>query len=223
MSDEHRTREREHWQAIAEQLGLAPEGATSSAAPPPERKTEFRLEKQRSPEPEKTQAAWPEEEAVEPDVAPKGSTFWPPEFKPTFAAEKEQRSQAPPPRPGEAGATEDFAEDDSGRRPRRRGRGRRKERGEPGAPVPEGEALAPEVSRPDEPASEQSAEESSRRGRGRARPRKAKTSNLPADTEKESVGQESAEGDDADEMSDFADWSVPSWNDLIAALYRPGR
>jgi hypothetical protein len=34
---------------------------------------------------------------------------------------------------------------------------------------------------------------------------------------------EEPETDDEEEIDNLSDWNVPSWNDLIASLYRPER
>jgi hypothetical protein len=224
MTDQHRSRERDHWQAIAEQLGLATEGGPSSPAPAAERKMEPRLEKRPAPESERAPVAPPDDEVSGADLTGEGSVYSPAAMEPAFASEAEKgakgRDALPSPATSEL---QETTEDDSERRPRRRGRRPRKERDEPGSPAEHSEASAVGASRLDEPAGEHPDDDSGRRGRGRGRPRKAKPSIPPPEVNKEIVGPESAEEDDVDEMSDFTNWTVPNWNELIASLYRPGR
>ncbi len=43
------------------------------------------------------------------------------------------------------------------------------------------------------------------------------------DTGENGKAQSGNDADDDEPEEDFSDWNVPSWNDLIAALYRPDR
>jgi hypothetical protein len=95
----------------------------------------------------------------------------------------------------------------------------------------EATAMPPEVpAEPEESPSVAASEKRSRRGRGRGRRKKDE----PA-PERE-VGRTDEEeapepADTAPEADDIADedignpstWNVPSWNELIASLYRPDR
>jgi ribonuclease E len=106
------------------------------------------------------------------------------------------------------------------RRRGRRGRGRRSEGGESERQHGQGE----ESGRHDEETSERQG--SGRRGRGRSRQRveDSHQEEEAADLE-ESATEEAADDSDFpdDEQNDFSDWNVPSWQELIASLYRPER
>jgi len=78
------------------------------------------------------------------------------------------------------------------------------------APAPAEEALDQEPQ-----------EQPSRRGRGRGQPARIKAAPPAIETKKEIPSQESAE--ETEDMDDFSKWNVPSWNELIASLYRPQR
>jgi hypothetical protein len=68
-----------------------------------------------------------------------------------------------------------------------------------------------------------------RRGRGRGRSRKARKTEEPTEAtlveeDTEEVEPPAADtDDDSDEVDNLSDWNVPSWQELIASLYRPER
>jgi hypothetical protein len=68
-----------------------------------------------------------------------------------------------------------------------------------------------------------------RSGRGRRRRRKAEVSEAEPDSPRAAAAADAedaaaVEADDGgDELDNLADWNVPSWNELIASLYRPER
>jgi len=120
-------------------------------------------------------------------------------------------------------------EEERPKRGRRRGRrGRREKTEKPPATVAEGNASIPA-------SAEQEEEESPRRrGRRSRKPRESEEEQMveaPALEEEETIDEDSeafvpaAEEDDEDdsEADKLADWNVPSWNELIASLYRPER
>jgi len=58
-------------------------------------------------------------------------------------------------------------------------------------------------------------------GRESAAP-EAETDEFPEDEDHAPAHAPAIDNDDEPE-EDFSDWNVPSWNDLIASLYRPDR
>jgi hypothetical protein len=67
-------------------------------------------------------------------------------------------------------------------------------------------------------------EEDRRRGRGHEKIDEAEAeveaADLPAP---EAIEQEADDDTEIEELGDFSNWNVPSWNELIASLYRPER
>jgi hypothetical protein len=86
-----------------------------------------------------------------------------------------------------------------------------------GEPPSEGEKAAPGSDRP------------KRRGRGRGRQKPVeavKTGRLATPKQEpgaEVVAAEGAEDAELEDVRSLSNWNVPSWNELIASLYRPER
>jgi hypothetical protein len=204
MNDQDRARERDHWQAIAEQLGLAPEP-------------------QETADQERTKA-----EPVEPpgggketarDLAPSASvSAGSMNLVDVSAAPGSMiREQTPELEPARSGAEE--REDD-----KPRGRGRRKRglkesksrRQQDPAQLSSGASIAEK-----EPSTPSKRRE---RGRGRKKPsrtKRAEEEELTAVGTESTTSPEPAQAEDEDEG--YGDWTVPSWSELIASLYRPER
>lgn len=168
MIEPDRDNQRDHWQAIADQLGISDEpapGFRAAEAPKPVR-----------PEPGR------------------------PRTEPAQLQHAEEAAPAQTAQPASADSELPADSDDRPRRGRRRRSG--SERGPRRSPDEEG---------------------GQRRGRGRTR--------RPAPSEEESTEDAPAELElevpvddgEADEIPDMSDWDIPSWNDLIASLYRPDR
>jgi hypothetical protein len=204
-NDPDRAKRLGHWQAIADQLGLSDDKPTpptsKSAAPKPE---------------------------------PAAPRSWADEAP--AAREEIRESAGVPPqveRPAAAKAVEGDREDREGEGPdretrsagrRRRRRGPRRDSNEPGARVESEEETGPEPAgfrEADRPGSRDEAPEAGFRDED-------------ADEEEDEGGDDSAgpeegpgpwrEEDDTDEETvDYSTWSVPSWNEIIAGLYRPER
>jgi hypothetical protein len=104
------------------------------------------------------------------------------------------------------------------RRGRRSGQGRKEQEREPAAAdVGEEPALEAET----EP---EAAEDVEREPRGRRRRVDAKVETEDDDDVDDKTEEADTQEDDTpDEMDDLSDWNVPSWQDLIASLYRPER
>jgi hypothetical protein len=228
MSDPDRTRQREHWQAIAEQLGLSsePEVMPSGSSTPassekriPEPPSKFSQREERQEE-----ASSPAEKESLIPVASQGresSSVMPEPVK------EPERPEVMPPLDREEEAStyaEDRGERSAKTRRGRRGRGPRDKGSVEGK---EGEAHSQEELLSAEPAGRKAARPS-RRGGGQGRGRKerfAVESDKPPGQprEKEPAPPADNEDDDADDLSSLKDWNVPSWNELIASLYRPER
>jgi hypothetical protein len=199
-----------HWQQLAKQLGLPPEPAEQTYAPPsPPVRQEAKPFREETPLPEPVPAS-ASEDITEDAVAPR-------------IEEMPADAESAPP-------AEEKRRPARGRRRGRRG-GRRTE----DIALPAAEHEAPgESERPERAAVEAGEEESppdrSRR-RGRGRPRRKKetadvvesTDALDADTVPSDRPPEPDDesGDDAGE--DMSGWTIPSWQELIDSLYRPDR
>jgi hypothetical protein len=219
MSDQERTRQREHWQAIAEQLGLAPEGEQSAA------------ESEDVAEPAKTERyARPSEEASEVDLLAAETSFsrsvseaGPDDLEQETLHEEEGASEAPSPETHVHSESEEARDE----QPTSRRRGRR-ERSEQSRRAVEGVQNKGKTASLTEEAAPEEPEEEPRRGRDRSRRRKGKPSretdqSTGTESAPEAGGQQSEADDEIEELGDFSNWNVPSWNELIASLYRPER
>jgi hypothetical protein len=130
--------------------------------------------------------------------------------------------------PLEAGVEPEPASDEPDRVRGRRRRGRRGGRGAPAAQEAEGPAPPEGESAEHEGPSDEKRERGRRRGRGR--PRREEIAERPAEVDEEAASEEPVEEpkdkeDDApdDDIDTLSDWNVPSWQELIASLYRPER
>jgi hypothetical protein len=224
MSDQEKTRQRDHWQAIAEQLGLSPEGDAVTEGASPEQ-----------PEPQSRQVyAKPPAQASEPDRAASAAVFSPSppsqpheDFKVNLVEKKEpaperpaQESHVSPPK----GRAEESGGDEPESTPRRRGR--RRGRDEEGGRADRGKRRTEELSL--SPAASARAEPGEQPDRGRGRRRRGRSSpeeepDLASEPEVPAPVDESEADDEIAELGDFSNWNVPSWNELIASLYRPER
>jgi len=220
MSNQERTRQRDHWQAIAEQLGLAPEGEQPPA------------ESEEAVEPAKIQrSATPPEEATEADLSEAETSFSPsePETIPEDLEQDTLHEEESPPatasRESHRHAVSEEAPDEKPERPSRR-RGRRDRSEQSRRPVGGEQNEGQTASLTEDAVPEGSGEEP---GRGRGRRKKGRPSrestDQPAETDiaPEAASQESEADDEIEDLGDFSNWSVPSWNELIASLYRPER
>ncbi len=216
MTDD-RTREREHWQAIAEQLGLSPEQNEEPAARSPGRPP---------PEPVREAEARPDDRQRPPEEA-RHDRYVPSKHAGGEPAESVQKPAVEQARPVEPALVRE-PEDQRGHPPKR-GRGRRNKDG--------GGGERPRSRRSGrEPVAEEGAEAvktepSSPRGRNRGRGGKggrAEPAPAPEPVAEETLAppEMSAVSEDADseDLSNLTkNWNVPSWNELIASLYRPER
>ena len=223
MSDQERTRQREHWQAIAEQLGLAREGEPSPEEP------------EEAVEPYKTEPyARAPADVTEADLSAAETRFAAAEVEAgpeTLEEDQRDEEEAAPQTPVLTSPldaeSEEMADDKRERPSRSRGRRGQRGRSEPSSTAVEEEQKEEDVaSLTEDAAPERSgAELERRRGRrGRGRPSRETTDqSSESESAQETGGQESEADDEIEELGDFSNWNVPSWNELIASLYRPER
>jgi ribonuclease E len=236
MDEQEELRRKQHWQELAEQLGLNPNEAP--AAPPPAERTEpgpvprpavqtRPVLTQREPAPIEDDLTFSREPVIQREATETRVESLAPTSPPMTESEEPASEELPPEPWAEPQLRPDTeGEDDRPRRGRGRGRGRRSDRGgeareprveEPAGAVPGGEAES----------SEEPPEGKRRRGRGRGRGRKNDgTRERPApgdEAEAPRAKKEPALAEDEEENMDMSNWVVPSWNDLIASLYRPER
>jgi hypothetical protein len=221
MMDPDRSREREHWQAIAEQLGLAPEPEVPGG---PQAKPNLAPGSR-----EENQAA----QASAPLVEPEKLRREPPprrgrRDRSAGGDERpEQREKSSPPLHEEAARKETGAEPP---RSAEEGTGRRRRRRSARNPAAtESKARGSDAGADTPSEREKTRKAADRPKRGRGRPKAAEAVNpdrKPA--AKQEIGEEiavsqGAEDAELDDVRSLSNWNVPSWNELIASLYRPER
>jgi hypothetical protein len=248
--DQDRTKQEQHWQELADLLGLPPEPAPELAAPPAmaPKPTPVEPVEDRGAEPPARELRLAHEETLEPPAShpesgpeelPPPGVFAETELEPwetsSLSQNEEPEEEADVPRPSS-----------------RRRRGRRSGRGSRVAGVQELAESGPgdeevETAQPSDKAettSEAAEEDGSKRGRrGRGRKRHKKTPVLEEraeetpledeeDLDAESVDLEAdldesaepeREDEELDDVDTLSDWNVPSWTELIESLYRPDR
>jgi hypothetical protein len=222
MTDEEYRQEVERrWQESMALLGLA-------STPPPKKKAE--------PQPQPAPQSPPAEVVQEfEDELDREAQDWTKAAAAQIAKDTEPAAEEVQSTAGETEETvaekplEDEDEDPAtGRRRGRRGRGSRGKKPEPAADAAavtsaEGAAEASKAEKPEE-------ERPGRRGRGRPRARTEKPARAAPGRQAETSApaksdsqQAEVEGEADDDTSDLSEWDVPSWQDLIASLYRPDR
>jgi hypothetical protein len=236
--EEYREQVKKRWQESMALLGLddsGPEAEPEKAASVPAKNTpgapplaEAEQHHYESPRPAHADAPRTEarpfrresqdrqhrEPELEDGTAPRG------ESETATRPAEEPELEAPP-------AAERASTDEEAGRHRR---GRRGHRGgkRPESPTTEGEGEGEATDRA-EPAGtkDESPERESRgrRGRGRPRQRTTKTAESQPAEQDEPATHEAADDNDFgdDEPNDLSEWNVPSWQELIASLYRPER
>jgi hypothetical protein len=198
MTDEHQANsDTDHWNDLARQLGLDAEPSAHEPPPSPQPHTRRAVHE----EPAATESARP---ASKEDIDA-GSV----------------RAQRAGPQPTESGAKEEPPADEAPRR--RGGRGRSSRRGsrsrEEGEP-----RQAPADSAEPTPEEKESSKEERKEGRRRGRGRRRRDSEAEeTEAPPAQAGAAEEEDDRLEEVDTLSDWSVPSWNELIASLYRPER
>jgi hypothetical protein len=231
MSEQDRNQHFDHWAALAEQLGLPPAATPSPEAP---------AAVARKPAPVFEESA----RAVAPPPPPEPL---PPAEKPAGPEPFRAQGSRRPPRPAEferaiehrdpapvpkeieepAGQGEAGEEIEKPRSSGRR-RGRRPDKEKGGMPSAVEEAS--EGPAEGDAAVHEKAEPTERRGRGRGRSgtKPARSSRPvpeagPAPADESAPGQAVEPEEKEEELDTLSDWNVPSWNELIASLYRPER
>ncbi len=222
MSDQDRIRQREHWQAIAEQLGLArePEPPSPPFSPAAAEASPETSSEESSAEVKRGQ----DRMAQVHDYLKSGPGRRSRDTRPAEERASASVSAKPPTAQEvvEDVATPEKFESEERSSPAKRGRGRRPA---PAARVSEdrpsgtssAEAITQEMT-PREPTTERHP----RRGRGRGRRKKAQDPEPAAVAQEQVAPGDQDEGDDED-FGNASAWSVPSWTELIASLYRPER
>jgi hypothetical protein len=228
MSEPDRTRQREHWQAIAEQLGLAPESEESFPSEP-------------SPSPSPAQVRGEEDRTAEPptplaEPAKHAEAKSPQRGRRRRSAPADEATgqRARPDRP----STDERAEKEASAEPARAGeerpaprRGRRRGAARPSTETKReatDSTFSAEASSQEEETGK-AAERPKRRGRGRVPPQKAQAAEATQKPSKDDeiaspvAAPEEPEDAELDDVRSLSNWNVPSWNELISSLYRPER
>jgi len=229
--DQNEEERRRHWQELAEQLGLEPEPAVSPPGPPASAKETGR--------PAEEPAREAREEECEPAVPaqqiPPRRDFERAEDEGAHAfhegAHAFEEMEAESERRPDAG--EEAAQESPPASKPRRGRrsGQRPDRSSlPAAAAPTSE---PAAEQDDDRPRERRRRGRGGRGRGRGRDRDRdenvdRRDDVEAETEEPEPTEtappaEDSAGNDSDDVDTLSDWNVPSWNELIASLYRPDR
>ncbi len=242
-----RQRGRRSWGDTLSELGLEGETASQPAAPasppPPPAPP---IEPPRSREPSPVPAAPPEEEAPPPRHR-RGRRELPPVEdtpEPIESAPEEVAAESVETAPGEESPADEEGADKGGPRKRRRRRGRRGGRGdkvEEGSETPddvapvEGEAVLTEsISTQEVIEKSPAVREANDRGDRSRRPRRrrpgedvaipaARKVEEEADPEEVEVIAREPAADEEEPVEDMSAWNVPSWQEIIASLYRPER
>jgi hypothetical protein len=217
--------DRDHWAALARDLGLESEPETQTELPlPPAQALEEKVEEE-----EVSFSGVPEEStSPEADAPISHETDFPPESveetasEPKVAAVESEPESVPPPEETEGTTEAEVEETRSASQRRRRRSGRSSAKAETENPPEE------EVSSEAEPTEETAGAPGSGRGRrrGRGRTRKKGTGEAAAselDTEdahktSEEPGPLASEEPDDEDLTSL---NMPSWQELIASLYRP--
>jgi hypothetical protein len=217
MSDLDRDRQRQHWQAIAEQLGLSPELEPGSqlASSSPEGSSED-SEEASAPEPiGKTEEV---DRAAAEEQTNSGSAH---ESAPV-ENEHEPTSDSPELTERETYERKEVLEESQSLdRPVDPKRGRR--RGRQGETAAASRTPGREETSPDEEAS--AAERDTRRGRGRRgkKPASPRGEGRSSKTERAEEGEPKDGPGEVDDLKTLSNWTAPSWTELVASLYRPER
>jgi ribonuclease E len=235
--EEYRQQVKKRWQESMALLGLddaGPEPEPEKESPAPTKHTpaaphlpQTELDQYERPRPAHADAPPVEAQTPNRDVRDRHRRELEPEEVMTSPRESEpapepieELDREAPPAP-----ERESADDESGRRRRGR-RGRRGKRPESPTTEKEGDADATVGMEP-AAAKEESPERENRgrRGRGRQRQRSAKIAEPQPAEQDELATDEAANDNDIgdDEPNDLSEWNVPSWQELIASLYRPER
>jgi len=226
--------EKDRWRELHELLGLPPDSAGAAPSPPPPPPRPVEPPRPIMHETPRTRQAWTPEE---PDAELAGEPASPGVENQSMAeaeAFPPEVEEIPPPLDDESAPlprrVDSDEEGDRPRRGRRRGRRGRRSRGRR-------DEAAPAVSPDDDTEVEPQAGEAPPAGRpdhdrrrrdderrGRRRDEESADELAPADDEVAPRAAAKPEDEDDDEpIETFADWNVPSWQEIIASLYRPER
>lgn len=232
MNDQDRARERDHWQAIAEQLGLSsdqgkpgPQPSAGEASAPARPEPAIREPAEAKHEAPASEKAHPER-----DSGPEHPPLE--EGQPRQSRSPERRGRE---RGGEGGGERGRGDRRGGQHPSNRGRGRRggktpREQEDQGSePQSDLEASPVLELSPVEESEPNKKEGPPRRGRGRGRgDKRVGREDVESPRTRKAIPQaEQApaepEDNDLEDLPNLSTLNVPSWNELIASLYRPER
>jgi hypothetical protein len=214
MSDDP-DRQREHWRELAELLGLNPDAPQDSEKPKPHLEAAARVPPEVHAPARSEPVPAVRGEPLKDDFEGEPRSVSPPEEPEQVQSARERENIAPPAQ--ERDEWRPPARDEE--RPRR-GKGRRggrggSERKEFSSGGAEGDTEARD---------RQSADDDEDQGasdpRGRERSPEPLEEEPMEEVESPSV---TVADDEIDEEDTLSDWNVPSWNELIASLYRPER
>jgi hypothetical protein len=225
--------DRDHWRRTLEELGLDPETEPSASTRTPGELPE------RHPPPHTDESSHSREE-LPPIRGPHHREFaHPPEFNEEYDAEMKetepsQEAAASLEPAAEPANSREGNEERGEQRKRRRRRGRRGKKDRT-TPAVEGKETAAEPSHDEEKeqverptAKPEAAAEEGQPSERKRRRRRHKTSEAGSIEEASSEQHENTQGVKEGEeeevpIEDMSTWSVPSWAEIIAALYRPDR
>lgn len=245
--EEDKIKQREHWQAIARQLGLDADSEsadTSEPAPPPPRAIEVVRQQHvvAMPEPVRQSVMPPRADKEIESIHFTESVEAPKPEKPARADIEPARPEAPRPAKAPADESEPSRHRETG--------GRRQGRREPRPVEAAAMAADPVVAAPaadgkneeNVPAAGEHPEgKGKRRRRKRTRRKKGAEEVLPNETaderkpveteeieievvaEERDEESEEKDSDDGEELDTLSDWDIPSWTELISSLHRPDR
>src|SRR5439155_4790112 len=217
MTDHERNRQRDHWQAIAEQLGLARD------AEPGEPEHEAGQERARPAPPPAEQADEPEEIITAQGADQEEAVFSTEDLDQTQAVDAPETVAEVQNEDVDA-ASEESAEQHGRRQGRRRRGGKPRRTYEEKGNEPGETGISPAGDSTLEEGEEDLPRGRHRRDHGREKidepEAEAEAADLPAP---EAIEQEADDDTEIEELGDFTNWNVPSWNELIASLYRPER
>jgi hypothetical protein len=222
MTDHH-DQLREHWQQLAEQLGLEPAGPSaqeekepmppSSASPNAEvrtsrvedreLKTEYRTPRLQDEPSEESLAAYSFSKS---DAASKVADVEPPVPIPEGPTEISPRQ-------------DDFIQEEP-QEDRRRRRGRRADSGDRASRGRRGSGTR---RREPEPSSSGERRDDFADEDAREIPESTEVDDESAQTQDSVSAEPEIIEDDVDDVDTLSDWNVPSWTELIGSLYRPER
>jgi hypothetical protein len=205
-SNADRPKQHNPWDELAEELGL-------SESPAPPAHHDARTQPDRRDEPAT------EQNDIESEAPARGSE----PDRELMDEMQDEGEELPPPsafEEGQEASDERGGQGEEGKSTRSAGRRRRRRKAA---------GDKPNEAKPDEADVQDEVRAAPDRSRGRRRPEVEDSEDAPADEpgdEPEEQGLAASafeEEEGEEELMNYSNWTVPSWNDLIASLYRPER